>query len=118
MKSHRCVLSFYLERPSGAQSDNPYPFSKVVSPKNHLAAQGRSKSVSNVVPAQSPLLHLTSPHPRTNRRGQFIPSSSRLRCCSYLHKTIWHHGNQRTDVPRARGPDDRQNVAETQKDRQ
>lgn len=61
MKRHRCVLSFYLGRPSGAQSDNPYPFGKVVSPKNHLAAQGRGKRVSNLVPAQSPLLHLTPP---------------------------------------------------------
>lgn len=53
--------------------------------------------------------------PRTNRQGQFVPSSSRPRPSSYLHKTIWHHRNQRTDVPRARGSDDRQNVAETTK---
>lgn len=53
--------------------------------------------------------------PRTNRPGQFVPSSSRPRPSSYLHRTIWHHRNQRTDVPRARGSDDRQNEAETRK---
>lgn len=106
MKSHGCVLNFYLGSPWVHSQTTPTHSARNGSPVQWQACEPPCSCKVSPAPSHTP---------RTNRRGQFVPSSSRLRSSSYLHKTIWHHRKQRTDVPRARGPDDRQNVAEATK---